>query len=221
MYAIQKLFVDIMKEKKIKKSEIAKKLGYKNISKGCRRIDEFLKSLDASAFDIIIEKMPGLFNISCELVEEKLKETAGELDRERLLREEEERKNFVPYLYCQTERSRPSPIFVCVFTGAIGRRYLHLPSNYNDLSTCDQENFRKELINWIVEKRGGTIPSFGKITCFTLRRYYDDEESEREVYDLEGELIEGCGDEFKVIIKGKASLRVGGQDITKFCDKRI
>ena len=221
MYAIQKLFINNTKQKNIKKSEIAKKLGYKNIAKGCRRIDEFVKSLDASKFTTIVEKMPEMLGISHELVEEKLKETADELYRERIERENEERKNFVPYLYCQTERSYPSPIFVCAFMGAIQMRYLHLPCNYNDLSPKDQECVRNKIIYRQLERFNGCIPSFGKITCFTMRRFYDDVESEREVYDLGGELIDDCGDEFKIIKEGKATLRVGGQDITRLCENRF
>ncbi len=42
MYAIQKYVLEKMKEKNLKKGEFVKRLGYSNISKGCRRFDLFL-----------------------------------------------------------------------------------------------------------------------------------------------------------------------------------
>ncbi|HPD78154.1 MAG TPA: hypothetical protein PLH88_07010 [Spirochaetota bacterium] len=43
MYAIHRFLQETMKQKKISKKELAQRLGYNNISKGIRRIDEFLE----------------------------------------------------------------------------------------------------------------------------------------------------------------------------------
>ena len=147
-------------------------------------------------------------------IQEKLNETRRELDAERLEREENERKNFVPYLYCQTERNIPSPIFVCAILGSDRMKFIHLLPNYNDLCYDEQDILRKKLIAEHLQRHTGSIPAFGKITAYTLKRHYDDEEKECEVYDLAGALIPDPAPDQKVIRDGRASLSVKGKDIT-------
>ncbi len=151
-------------------------------------------------------------------VQEKLEETARELEQERLQEEERERRAFVPYIFCQTERRIPSPIFVCAILNAERMKFIYLPPNYNVRSAGQQEEIRRALIAARLRKNDGRIPSFGKITCFTLRRFYDDVEEEREVFDLEGNPVTHPPEGTRKITRGNATLTVKGKDISKFFD---
>mgnify|MGYP001503075230 CR=1 FL=1 len=119
MYAIQKFVIQKMNERKLKRSDVAKRCGYTNISKGCRRLDEFLKQLELNPK--IINNLHHALDVSESEIQEKLNETWQEIDSER-------RKSFVPYIFCQTELNRPSQIFVCAIIGAAQMRFIYLRS---------------------------------------------------------------------------------------------
>jgi len=55
MYAIHRFLQETMKQKKISKKELVQRLGYNNISKGIRRIDEFLEK--ATPNEYIVKTM--------------------------------------------------------------------------------------------------------------------------------------------------------------------
>ncbi|HPF07595.1 MAG TPA: hypothetical protein PK293_16250 [Spirochaetota bacterium] len=221
MYAIQKYVLEKMKEKHLRKGEFVKRLGYSNISKGCRRFDSFLAG---EAYpENIISNLHAALDVDKNEINELLRETEiefqKEMEVERLKRDEEGRKNFVPYLYCHTERRIPSPIFVCAILGADRLKIRKLPADFCTLSYEKQNDVRKKAIKEIIEKFDGTIPSFGRIKYFTQRLEYDDPENERKVYNIKGELITDPPDDSKKIYQGKATLTCKGQDITGFFRK--
>lgn len=214
MYAIQEYVIRTMREKGLKRSEVVQRLGYTNVAKGCRRLDQLLHNLEYNR--TIMNNLHVALGVTRQEVQEKLEETAREIEQERLQEEERERRVFVPYLFCQTERRIPSPIFVCAILNAVSMKYVYLPPDYNQRSDSEQEEIRRALIAEKLGKNDGRIPSFGKITCFTLRRAYDDSEEEREVYDLEGNLMPRPPEGTRKITRGNATLTVKGKDITRF-----
>ncbi len=214
MYAIQEYVIGTMREKGLKRSEVVQRLGYTNVAKGCRRLDQLLHNLEYNS--TIMNNLHVALGVTRQEVEAKLAETAREIEQERLQEEERERRVFVPYLFCQTERRIPSPIFVCAILNAVSMKYVYLPPDYNRRSDSEQEEIRRALIAGRLQKNDGKIPSFGKITCFTLRRFYDDTEEEREVYDLEGNLMPRPPEGTRKITRGNATLTVKGKDISKF-----
>jgi len=218
MYAIQEYVIKTMREKGLKRSEVAQRLGYTNAAKGCRRLDQLLQNLEYNS--CLIKNLHTALDVPRQQVDEKLAETAFELEEERrreeARQEERERRVFVPYLFCQTERRIPGPIFVCAILNAVSMKYVYLPPYYNQRSDREQEEIRVALVAEKLQKNDGRIPSFGKITCFTLKRFYDDSEEEREVYDLEGNPVPEPPAEARKITRGEASLTHRGRDITKF-----
>lgn len=214
MYAIQKYVIKTMREKQLKRSEVVRRLGYTNVAKGCRRLDQLLQNLEYN--DTIIKNLHVALDVPRQQVDEKLAETASELEEERRREEERERRVFIPYLFCQTERRIPSPIFVCAILNAVSMKYVYLPPDYNQRSDREQEEIRVALVAEKLQKNDGRIPSFGKITCFTLKRFYDDSEEEREVFDLEGNLMIHPPEGTRKITRGNATLTHRGKDITKF-----
>ena len=225
MYALQNYVREVMQARGLKKSAVVKALGYTSISGGCRRFDRFLEG--TSLNQKIISGLPVALGVPEDEVQERLRETREEIRRhkeevrrrkkeEARKRQAQERANFTPYLFCRTELSVPSPIFVCAFMGADRMRKLTLPPDYNHLPPSRQDKVRREAISSALHRFGGTIPSFGKILGFVLQRSYDDVASDREVYGLEGELIPLAPPEHREISKGRVSLTSRGHDITRF-----
>jgi hypothetical protein len=91
-----------------------------------------------------------------------------------------------------------------------------LPLNFNDLTPEKQNRIRTEIIRETLSRDDGKIPTFGKILCFTERLYFDDNITERKVYNLKGTLLKNPDSELQKINEGGASLTVKGQDITIF-----
>jgi len=213
MYTIQKYVLEKMKEKGIRRPEFVHRIGYSNVSKGCRRFDEFINGKDYNRK--IIENIYKAFDVAKEEVDDKLRATKLEIQRE--IEEENarqadfERKSFVPYLYCHTEYKRPSSIWLCAMIQADKTR--NLPLYFNSLSRKDQNSAVKKLIEEILKRHNGQIPTFGKIICFTVRRDYDDIESERKVYDLKGDVIKKPAEEYRKISIGRATLTLKGKNL--------
>jgi len=216
MYAIQKFVLDVMIEKRIRKSELVKKLGFKNISKGIRRFDSFIAGEKynknfINSLHIALEVPKEQFDLILHETEQLIQK---DIDEKKVRQTDFDRRSFVPYLFCHTEYKRPMSIWLCAMTGAYRTR--NLPLYFNSLSELEQLTAIKELIDEILKRHNGQIPNFGDIICFTAKRSYDDTESEREVYDLKGNLISNPLDDFRKISIGKATVSLNGKDMTNF-----
>jgi hypothetical protein len=218
MYSIQKYVKSKMKEKGIKKSVFVKRAGYSNISRGCKRFDSFMKG--ESYPDIIMKNLAASLEVPekelNEVIAKSKMEMQRDIERSRAKQNDIDRRNFSPCLYCHTERRIPSPIFVCAILGADRMKKIKLPKYFLILSDEERDAERRELIKETMMRYEGIIPSFGSILCFTERLSFDDEEDDRRVYNLNGDLIENPPSEFKKIYEGKATLEYRGRDITKF-----
>ena len=218
MYAIQEFVLHIMNEKGIRKSELAKRLGYKNIAKGCRRIDEFLVNLELHVN--VIDNLTEALDVPETVLREKIEETFQELESERLRQEEIDRMNFIPFLFCHTRLRVPSQIVICGMIGADRMRFINLPQEFNTLPELEQDDILRKLIEEKLHKYNACIPTFGRITCFTLKRFYDEEERFREVYDLSGNRIPCPPDEWKKVYEGRAEVFLKGREIGSLLRER-
>ncbi len=223
MYTIQKYVLEKMKEKRISKAEFAKRAGYINISKGCRRFDDFIQGVKYNG--IIIDNLHLALEVPEEEVDEILRKTKLEIEREieeNTARQIDfERRGFVPYLYCQTANKRPVQIWLCALMKADHSKEKKLPLYFNSLKNNKQIAAVKELIAEVLNRHNGVIPGWGKIICFTLKRYYDDIESQRRVYDLNGNIIHNPPDEYRRIFSERSSLNVKGKDLLPILSKLL
>ena len=211
MYSIQKFVLQKIKEKGLTSATFVQSMCYKNVSKGCRHLDEFINDNQCKPQFLIMMKKA--INADAEF-EQSMFETEKELRAERERRRDIERKNFIPFLFVQTERNLPSPIFACAILGADRMKKIELHVDFTKMSEAEQDEIRRERIAESMAKREGSIPTFGHIVCFTQKLDYDDVENEREVYDLNGNLVPDPEEQWRRVNIGRATLSVRGRDLT-------
>jgi hypothetical protein len=104
----------------ITSADLARRIGYQNVSKGVRRIDELCAG-NFRAAEFIIGALPRALELPEDNVTRAIQATEDELDaRERAGIEEDERiyrATFRPHVLWVTERLIPRPIFVATFIG--------------------------------------------------------------------------------------------------------
>ncbi|MBN2652075.1 MAG: hypothetical protein JXR63_06805 [Spirochaetales bacterium] len=216
MYKIQEYVIQTMKDKDLSKSQLASRLGYKNISGGTRRVHEFLTEFKLN--DFLIKNLHRGLDVPFETIQQKLLETKLQQDKEIEEQNVVERKNFSPFIYCQAERRIPSPIFAAALMRSTEIRILPLPRNFNTLDAQEQSDIIQDSITEILSRYNRTIPAFGLITAFTLCRKFDEKESQREVYNLEGEIIPSPSPELQMIRYGRCTFSAGSNDISRFIE---
>ena len=111
--AIEVLIAGRLQDLKLTPVELVRRCGYKNLSKGLRR----LAGLRAGYFDgqdYILQGLPDALGVPPEKVQQAVEDT------QRYLHEEKEaawRAAFVPHAIIITERDRPTQLFVAFFIG--------------------------------------------------------------------------------------------------------
>lgn len=212
MYAIQKFVKSEMTKKRIAKSEFLKSCGYKNIPKGCRRLESFLKG--ETYPDMIMNNLSTALDVTEDEVKESIRKSKIEIQHELDKEKVSKIKEFEPFLFCHTTSRRPSPIFVCALLGSDRMKEVILPIGFTDLTEDERTTKRREIIAETLKDYNGMIPAFGKIVCFTEKLSFDDEKNDRLVFDLNGDLMENPPDEYKEIYRGRVGLTIKGRDIT-------
>lgn len=208
MYPIQDFILKRMSELNLTRSEVIRKIGYQNVSKGCVKFDLFMNENNFNQF--ISENLYKALETSPSVIKEKITETLNIIEIEL---EEKRKKAYFPHLYAHTTNRIPSPIFICAMGGFDRFKIIPLPNDFNNLSETEQTDIIKEKINISLSKYEGNIPTFGKIEHYVLSRYYEENAQDRIAYDLEGNIIEPSVDQ-KEIINSKATLCVGGKSIS-------
>ena len=118
--AIAALVHSRMIELGLSRGEFAKRLGYKNIAKGIRRIDALCDG-DIEGTKQFLDALPQALETSAETVTLALDQTVRKLEfaekQEAEARDKIWRENFRPHAIILTERTVPSPIFVAAMIG--------------------------------------------------------------------------------------------------------
>ena len=167
---IDLLIRNTVKTLSISRTELSRRCGYQNLTKGIDRIDAVcrgdLASVQAKA---IIKALPAALEISQECVDAAIIETRkiiGEARRRKSTAEKEaaQRSFFKPHAIILTERTRPEPLFVVAVIGVT--RILRVDF---DLS-ADRASFIHQALNGIRLKLtefrndSGALPCFGRPT---------------------------------------------------------
>ena len=118
--AIAALIRSRLTELGLSRGEFAKRLGYKNIAKGIRRIDAMFEG-NIEGTKQFMDVLPQALETSAEIVRLALNQTVREIElaeqKEAEARDKIWRENFRPHAIILTERTVPSPIFVAAIIG--------------------------------------------------------------------------------------------------------
>ena len=118
--AVAALIRSRMAELGLSRGELVKRLGYKYLPKGIRRIDALCEG-DIKGTKQCLDVLPQALETSAETVKLALDQTVREIElaekQEAEARDKIWRENFRPHAIILTERSVPSPIFVAAMIG--------------------------------------------------------------------------------------------------------
>jgi hypothetical protein len=188
-----------MTELGLSPSELVKRLGYKNIAKGIRRIDALCDG-DIGGSKQFLDMLPQALETSAETVKIALDETVRELElaekQEAEARDKIWRENFCPHAIILTERTVPSPIFVAAMIGVEKLLRIEIDATQGPVS------FVRQMLDRLPER----VPAFGRTVGFVIN--YSPDQAVR--FDRNGQPI-AILDE--AVRPGTAVLRLGGRPI--------
>ena len=119
---IQALISSRCSELGLRPVEVVRRCGYKNVSKGLRRLEDIFRGCFAGT-DTLIRGLPVALEVSVDVVKRAVENTQRQLlDAE----EAAWREAFRPHAVILTERERPQPLFVAAFIGVDRLLRVHL-----------------------------------------------------------------------------------------------
>ena len=197
--AIATLIRSRMTELGLSRGEFVKRLGYRNIAKGIRRIDALCEG-DVEGTKQFLDVLPQALETSAETVKRALDQTVRELElaekQEAEARDKIWRENFRPHAIILTERTVPSPIFVAAIIGVEKLLRIDLDATEGLVS------FVRQALDHLPER----VPAFGKPIGFVIN--YSPDKAVR--FDPNGQPIAILD---KAVRPGTAVLRLGGRPI--------
>jgi hypothetical protein len=162
----------------ITSADLARRVGYRNIGKGVRRIDELCRS-DFRAAQFIVGALPRALELPEDDLRRAIQATGDELDaRERGRLEEGEqryRATFEPHLIWTTEFSRPTSITMAILYGIPTLLRFNL----------DVDRGEKTFVSQAIAAMPEAIHFFGNATGFTIN--YSPDRATR--YDAQGNTV--------------------------------
>jgi hypothetical protein len=176
MNALQTLISETMAAKGLRKSQIVSLLGFKNITKGIRRLDAFVA--DGINSPGMLDRLPSALGLPAETVhaayEQTLDQMRAEAEAQRSAHLERLRAEFRPHVRVKTERTVPSPIFVVAMTGGPDRWLrINLPEEITASSEHSQIEQAAEIIRQHHAQCKGWAGPFGSITGYYYRSEFE------------------------------------------------
>lgn len=212
MYILQEYVKRIMNERNMSVADVALAIGYKNVSKGSRKVSDFLNGDFTNR--LIAENLKRFMQVSDEDMRHLIDDTARQM-------EEEKKKLFRPFLYAKTKLRIPSQIFVCAMLGSERYKVIYLPEGFSRMDYVSKAKVIKNTVRDSMQRFNGIIPTFGEILYYVLRADYDENENERVVYDCDGNPVSGDPYMDKSVSIGMSAIRMKKHDITWFFKNMI
>jgi hypothetical protein len=197
--AIATLIRSRLTELGLSRGEFAKRLGYKNIAKGIRRIDAMFEG-NIEGTKQFMDVLPQALETSAEIVTLALDQTVREIElaekHEAEARDKSWRENFRPHAIILTERTVPSPIFVAAIIGVEKLLRIDLDPTQGPVS----------FVRQVLDRLPEGVPAFGEPIGFVIN--YSPDRAVR--FDSNGQPIAILD---KAVRPGTAVLRLGGRPI--------
>lgn len=202
----------------ITRGELARRLGYANLGKGARRIDGLVGG-DLARVPELINRLPEALDLAPNTIAQAVDETQREAERlkqEHIAAEEAEwRASFRPHAIIITERTIPSSITQCIFTGGSANRRIDIDASRPRASFISQalNELNARLTRW-----RGQIPYFGKPTGLVVNYTPD----RAVAFSLQGAAEQILPKAFRI---QDGSLSIGGRrvssgELAAFLEKR-
>ncbi len=188
------------KELHLRPVELVRRCGYRNISKGLRRLDSLSHGYFAGTEGLICGLPAGL-EVPAQLVQQTVEET-----KKQIFEAEEAawRTAFGPHAIILTERQCPHPIFIAAILGVENLRRVDFDLTQGPVS------YVRQALQGVGEKvgRSGEVTAFGRATGFVIN--FSPDHAVR--FDLEGKPVEALDRAYRL---GQASFHLkGGRVVT-------
>jgi hypothetical protein len=197
--AIAALIRSRLTELGLSRGEFAKRLGYKNIAKGIRRIDDLCEG-NIEGTKQFMEVLPQALETSAEIVTLALDQMVREIElaeqQKAEARDKIWRENFRPHAIILTQRTVPSPIFVAAIIGVEKLLRIDLDAAQGPVS----------FVRQVLDRLPEWVPAFGKPIGFVIN--YSPDKAVR--FDSNGQPIAMLKESVR---PGTAVLRLGGRPI--------
>lgn len=205
-YPINILIEEGCRKLDVRRSELVVRCGFKNVSKGLRRLDTLCDgATESKSAEMILSALPAALKVEASEVERAVKETIDIVTHERAeveaKREAAWRASFQPNAYLVGTDNRPSSIAIYCLSGG-AERWLKIPL---DLSQPPITFVRQALS---VVRRTSTVPFFGVATGLIIN--YTPDRAVR--FDIDGAPVEAFD---RAYIPGSVDVFVGSQRLPR------
>jgi hypothetical protein len=203
-YPIQKLLENQQKRLGLRRSELARRCGFKNVEKGLQRIDGVCHGdLDSPGAKMVLDNLAVALEVDKVVVENAIAATAEIIaENNRLAEAEREaawRASFKPHAYLTSSEDRPSQITFYGMTGG-PERWLKIPLDVWQSPVAYAVQAREFVA------KTPEVPFFGKTTGFIVN--YTPDSAVR--FDVDGNPVEHFD---RAYIPGQVEVFIGKQKL--------
>ena len=177
MYQISELILRYTSRSKEDKLNIVKKLGYKNLNRGLRRLDTLIQT--GQCPDSLRKKLPTALGLDPLVIQKAYEQTLNQLEEQeekaRRDREEYERRTFRPHIWVKHEREYPPVGSICqvAFLGIHNWKVITLPEDIAGLQWSEQFKALREKIREHQSQENVDTNIFRKVIGYIYRKTYD------------------------------------------------
>ena len=169
-YPISRLLVDRARALGLSRSDLARRLGYRDTGNAHRALGETLKTGTVPAH--MRDHLADALALDKAVIDSVIEATSHQKQdqwRTRLLAEEREYvAHFQPHLRTETARTVPQPIFIAALIGTARFRLVELPAEVWEVSTEDRDRLVKQAIRDHYRAHKRHVVPFGAILSYTL-----------------------------------------------------
>ncbi len=174
-YPLSKLIYEVFSHSNLSRKDFVEKLGYRNIAKSLRHLDSFLER--STGPENFLERAEEVFGVSKERIEIAKRETAEIWSKEEQeaekRRKERARRTFLPFLYVDTSRTRPSSITLAAIAGK-ALKHIPVPEILETASLIEQLEWAQQIAPQHYEEKDHKVTLFGDIIGYILCYSYDE-----------------------------------------------
>lgn len=193
-----------IEESGIKKVEVIRLCGWKNINKGLRRLDALIR--DSVRDFELLKKLVAVLKLDKKELNQQIMLTNTIREMEDAKREKERRANWRPFLYALTEREMPTSIAMSSICGGEREKYAKVPEEVTSMPFETHISEAGKLIKDHYARKSGKTYFFSAIVGY-LYQYTCDYAIE---FSIEGEVVGGKSGVFN---PPRSELRIGNKSL--------